>query len=483
LAVLDQADHAVVLGIVYDGPPEAGKTTSVRALARSFGREVYTPEEQEGRTVYFDWVEHTGGRFDGAPIRCQIMSVPGQECWAHRRSHMLERADAVIFVGDSSATGWPATLARLGDLRQRLSRREGPPVGVVLQANRRDACDAVALEELTRHARQEGVALVESMALDGTGVREAFVLAVRLALDRVREEQQRGTLPSRKVADQGAQLLEQLLALEPTAQGAAAAERLPGAEEPPCPPDHDPHRSVVDGLPSLEVPSGLIWPPVEGRILLRQALQAPARSSLDTDGHRLAILPGGQRASSPREGTFEDLEQGRKALLAWARLHSLAREVLSKGRCILLSPAPVGGYRLWQVVRAEPSLRELFVDGCDTMLPRHAARQLANAGRLLAEALAACATHGVALACTLDTVGVSELGTPIYVGDMPLVAAHGSAASMVQQVASELAGLLQHRSHADRVELCRELLSFQRREPVALQGAHLGELLSQLLTT
>jgi hypothetical protein len=33
----DPRDHAVVISVVYDGPPEAGKTTSVRALARSAG--------------------------------------------------------------------------------------------------------------------------------------------------------------------------------------------------------------------------------------------------------------------------------------------------------------------------------------------------------------------------------------------------------------------------------------------------------------
>ena len=57
MAVLHPDDDVLVLSVVYDGPPEAGKTTSVRALAKSVGREVYTPEEQDGRTVYFDWLE------------------------------------------------------------------------------------------------------------------------------------------------------------------------------------------------------------------------------------------------------------------------------------------------------------------------------------------------------------------------------------------------------------------------------------------
>ena len=98
MAALDPRDQTVVISIVYDGPPEAGKTTSVRALARGFGREVYTPEERNGRTVYFDLLEHTGGLFDGSPIRCEIASIPGQRRWTRRRRHFLDRADTVVFV-------------------------------------------------------------------------------------------------------------------------------------------------------------------------------------------------------------------------------------------------------------------------------------------------------------------------------------------------------------------------------------------------
>ncbi|MGH9886021.1 MAG: hypothetical protein ACREBE_10860, partial [bacterium] len=114
-----------MISVVYDGPPEAGKTTTVRALARGFGREVYTPEERDGRTVHFDWLEHIGGRFEGSPIRCQIVSVPGQKRWVRRRAHFLERADVVVFVGDTTASAWPETVARLADLRADLDARQG----------------------------------------------------------------------------------------------------------------------------------------------------------------------------------------------------------------------------------------------------------------------------------------------------------------------------------------------------------------------
>ena len=486
MAAVDPEDQAIVLGIVYDGPPEAGKTTSVRALARSFGREVYTPEEREGRTVYFDWLEHTGGRFDGAPIRCQIVSVPGQDQWQYRRAHLLERADVVVFVGDTGASAWPATVARLRDLRERLARRSGPPVGVVFQANRRDSPSAVELELVREQVCSDRVALVESIALDGTGVREAFVFAVRLALDRVREEQRLGTLPAHDIDAKSSVLLEQLLALEKPQEAAEPprTERSPVWKS--ALPDEGPSPArASQGLPSHEAPSGLVWPPVEGRILLRDAMRAPAPAPtrLEASGDHTATLANGHRARSAGSASFASVEEGRSTLIAWARLHVSAQALLSKGRCIVLAQGADESCRLWQIVRGEPSLRELFVDGCETMIPRHAARQLASASRLLVEAQALCQLHELSLSCTLDTIGVSDAGGPIYVADFPFAPANAAAPPSPEHVAQELAQLLEHRSSAERAELCRELLSFQRREPLNTHGARIGELLSQLLAT
>src|ERR1700761_5646260 len=108
MAILDPRSDAVVIRVVYDGAPMAGKSTSVRALGRGLGGKVVTPAEISGRTLYFDWLDYTGGLFEGRRIRCQIVSVPGQAALAPRRRHLLESADAVVFVGDSTPAGLAA---------------------------------------------------------------------------------------------------------------------------------------------------------------------------------------------------------------------------------------------------------------------------------------------------------------------------------------------------------------------------------------
>lgn len=393
MAVVDPQDHAIVLSIVYDGPPEAGKTTSIRALATSFGREVITPEEHDGRTAYYDWLSHTGGRFQGSAIKCEIATVPAQRRWVRRRAHFLDRADVVIFVGDTRAQAWDATLERLRDLRARLDGRSGPTVGVVFQANRRDDESALPLAVVLDAVADERIAVVESIAQDGVGVRETFVFAVRLALDRVRVEQAEGRLPiGTSVLGDPDEVLGLLrgLALEPEGDdGAPRATARAAAPTTPRP-------------PSPAVPSGLVWPPVDGRVVL--GMVAATGAVLADGDDWCAELAHGWRAHSWQTQIHDDLDTGRAALIAWARLHVGAQALLSSQRCLVLAETGDGRWRLWQLVRAEPSLRE---------------RADVDVARVLTEALQLNEQLGARLPCALDSVGIDASGRAVFVGLVP----------------------------------------------------------------
>src|SRR5579862_9592390 len=148
MATLDPRNNTVVIRIAYDGAPMSGKSTSVRALGRGLGSEVCTPAEIGGRTLYFDWLDYTGGLFEGHRIRCQIISVPGQATLAPRRRRLLESADAIVFVGDSTPSGFISDRGYLSGLARVLEQIPGPPVGLVLQANKRDHPHAIPMEQI-----------------------------------------------------------------------------------------------------------------------------------------------------------------------------------------------------------------------------------------------------------------------------------------------------------------------------------------------
>ena len=245
MARMTAEQDALVVRLVYDGPPRSGKTTSLGALAQGMARPVFSPAEEEGRTLYFDWLEYTGGSFDGIPIRCQILSVPGQRELAPRRRALLAEADAIVLVIDGTPEHLPAAAEHLRDLRSFVASRPSPRPGVVVQANHRDRPDALPLAALRDGLGLDGLALVESVATESQGIREAFVLAVRLALDRARELLARSALPAGpgEMDDPDALLawLQAATGEEPSAtpRPAASAEpedqpspRLPGQRRP-----------------------------------------------------------------------------------------------------------------------------------------------------------------------------------------------------------------------------------------------------------
>jgi hypothetical protein len=328
----------------------------------------------------------------------------------------------------------------------------------------------VPIEVVRDEAASNRIAVVESVAIDGSGVRETFVLAVRLALDRIRESRAvSGAAYGGATAVQGDDIYSFLQSLE-TPELPEESSSVGARAKEPCP-------------PSQSVPSGWVWPPVEGRIILREATLGGTKVEPTLDGDWACELPGGFRLHSYSQAAFEDLERGRTALIEWARLHSSAQSLLSGPRCVALAETGDGGYRLWQVLRREPSLRDLFLDESSAMDAASAARLLAIASRLLTQAKAVCAVGAFPLPCNLDTVGVSELNRCSYVGLVPHAPFPDPGAGTVEAVASELASLLRDRPANERAHV---RAAVQATHPAAFGssgGARILELLSDLLAS
>ncbi|MCE9579438.1 MAG: GTPase domain-containing protein [Deltaproteobacteria bacterium] len=465
MAVIDRDAGEIVIRVVYDGPPEAGKTTSVRALAGSLAQPSYTPvEDADGRTLWFDWMEYVGGRFEGCRIRCQIVSVPGQRELGERRRRLLAAADVVVFVGDSTAAGYPRTLDYLFELRALVASAPGAPVGVVLQANKRDRPDAVPIDELRAQLGLAGwsIGVLEAVAADGTGIREAFVYAVRLALDRVREQLTRGELATGGARLAGAdELLATLRAGErdlPRARHRAAViESGPGSvaaellrEVLACEDDGAAPARPTRGAgevrpPDAGVPSGAIWPPVEGRAILCELDGVALHPRRLSTGDWAAGLGAGWRVVSTRDARFASLDQGRAALIPWARLHAACASAISARRCIVLADDGDGGWRLWQIVRAEPSLREVVEDALREATGEAMLWRVCQAAQLLLDADHTLARAPLSLPCNLDTIGPSD-ASAVYIGLMPDATASRVGAEPPRDpralLASQLAPLL-----------------------------------------
>ncbi len=435
MAVLDTERGAFVLRIVFDGLARGGKTTTVRALAKSLSRPASSPGELDGRTLYFDWLDYTGGRFEGHSIRCQLVSVPGQPGLKARRRKLLEAADAVVFVVDSRENELPAALEEAVRVRALLNSQARPAPGLIIQANKRDLPGAVSTSKLKQLIadRLSGTAVVETTALEGVGVREAFVLGVRLGLDRVQELIQRDELVHSRPEVEGPEdLLRQI-----DAPPALASVFEPDGVSPPDrivpevgkssalrsePEVEAPRRNLRSpgspAPPSASIPSGTIWPPVEGRVYLYEAGTSRMQPRALPNGDWNAAAEDGWILHSPADAGFEDPETSRAALIDWARFHAGALGLVSQRRCIALADDGGGAPRLWQLVQRSKSLRDLLEEAFKLPSPHAVADALLECGRLLVIAEERFETGGVELGVDLDSVGTSG-SSPIFIGLMP----------------------------------------------------------------
>lgn len=198
MAHFDSERREVVVRIVYDGPATAGKTANLRSLHATFSkrakRELYVPAETStGRTLYFDWLELQTGYLDDWPLRCQILTVPGQLAHAERRFRLLREIDGVVFVCESTARGIEAARVASIFLGKALGSCGNSDVPIVFQANKQDLPGALPPAAVAaRLGLAAGRPIIAANATGGDGVRVTLLTVLDLARERLRERLRRG---------------------------------------------------------------------------------------------------------------------------------------------------------------------------------------------------------------------------------------------------------------------------------------------------
>jgi signal recognition particle receptor subunit beta len=397
---IDDASGDVIVRVVYDGAPEAGKTTNVRELASNLAlqrRSVLQNPGSEGRmTEYFDWLDFLGGYLDGRRVRCQLVSVPGQAKLAHRRRHLVTTADAVVFVADAHPLLVEENREALHLLRGTLDELgRVAPVGLVLQANKQDRPNALPPEVLARRLElPPHVPVFAARADAGRGVRESFLLAVRLATERVRAlalrdaitvapagwsspdalldqlkrlddadvAWVRGELPitdPKGREPDGAELVVRAspttdvhvpapppLALpeeEPDSTSDSTSDSGASPSAPPAPP-----LSIPD---PASIPAGCNWPPVIARALLaglylEGCAPEPIAATWAPRGALELRSPRGVTAHTHDDWRHASTEEARLALLRLVRAWLPLRALLPEGRSAVVADER-GAPRLW----------------------------------------------------------------------------------------------------------------------------------------
>ena len=361
MAIFDRQEDRLVVRVVYDGPELAGKTENLRRLETFFTprrrSELVTFGETLGRTTFFDWLQLEGGLVLGHSVRCQLVTVPGHARFEARRLHLIRSADVVVFVCDSTPEGVVDARAPFAQLEAVLAAEaaeRGQPIPLVIQANKQDAPGALSpVEVASALGAPRGTEVVAARAIDGTGVRETVVLAIRAAANLLQETLRSSGVPSLAGAPEQSEDLY------------AALCRLSGT--------HELARAAGSpALPSGDLPAELTWPPVRGRELLRRAIAggevtahpelAGALGTADGSGRSdvYVVECGSYCLKTARRRWRPDLDGALSLLRDVAARKELLGELLPRRTALVLAPDPAGGYWLWTISPWLTTLRGLM---------------------------------------------------------------------------------------------------------------------------
>jgi hypothetical protein len=141
-----------------------------------------TPAQLRGRTMFFDWLEVDGPRKAPAALKLQLISVPGQIERNYRRRPLVEAADVVVFVCDSSPSQLADSMRAFSRLRASIKRRKRP-IPVVVQMNKQDVEGAIDPVRMAKRLKlANSVPVLPACASLGKGVRETLAMATRQAI-------------------------------------------------------------------------------------------------------------------------------------------------------------------------------------------------------------------------------------------------------------------------------------------------------------
>lgn len=185
----------ILLKVVYYGPGLGGKTTTLQHIHKTAtpdhrGKMVSlaTPVD---RTLYFDFLPVQFPRVGKYTIRLHIFTVPGQVYYNATRKLVLTGADGVVFVADCQRSRMDANVESLDNLRENLTEHGFDPekFPVVMQYNKRDLDDIVALEELEEKLNPRKVPSIDTIAVTGHNVHAGLEIITKEVIRDLRNRE------------------------------------------------------------------------------------------------------------------------------------------------------------------------------------------------------------------------------------------------------------------------------------------------------
>lgn len=180
----------IIFKIVYYGPGMSGKTTNLlrihQMLSDDLRGEMITLDTDEERTIFFDFFPLELGRIEGFAVRFNMYTVPGQVYYEESRRLILDGADGVVFVVDSQPHRYDDNIAsyQMMEVNLRSYGLDPSTFPLVLQYNKRDCSDPIAMGSLERELDISHLPVLQAVAVENRGVMETIRKVSAMVIER-----------------------------------------------------------------------------------------------------------------------------------------------------------------------------------------------------------------------------------------------------------------------------------------------------------
>ena len=194
MTFINYASREINCKIVYYGPGLCGKTTNLQYIydttAPTAKGKLISLATETDRTLFFDFMPLELGTVRGFKTRFHLYTVPGQVFYDASRKLILKGVDGVVFVADSQEERMDANIESLYNLEENLTANgyDLNKIPYVLQLNKRDLPNIVAVDELRRALNLKSVPEFSAVAPTGVGVFDTLKAVAKLVLTELKKK-------------------------------------------------------------------------------------------------------------------------------------------------------------------------------------------------------------------------------------------------------------------------------------------------------
>lgn len=187
---IDLQTQELVCTLAYFGPGMSGKSTNLRHIQAHAGQhspsQITTTELASERLLFLDILPSFLPKMDNLAVRLHILTTPGESYINTNRRKILEQADAIVFVADSTRSAIEENIDSLNDMWDFINHNESADtLPIVIQFNKQHSTDALEYTQLNPLLNSNLLPSFPADAEHGSGVIETLHAICKLLVESI----------------------------------------------------------------------------------------------------------------------------------------------------------------------------------------------------------------------------------------------------------------------------------------------------------